>query len=140
MQSKRKLLDIKGFSELKVDKVKEAAQKCVPGVSGFITAYELQENQRNIYTISTGCKAFDGMLGGQVNCNSSVIVVLSDVVILVAFIAVLYVRSMENIVSCMIDLVGGHLIQISGCGKTQLVQTMCVTAQVSRLPPLYDLI
>jgi meiotic recombination protein DMC1 len=58
------MLDIKGFSELKIEKIKEAAQKCMPGVFGFITAFELRENRRNIFTISTGSKAFDAMLGG----------------------------------------------------------------------------
>jgi meiotic recombination protein DMC1 len=67
MCPRRKMLDIKGFSEIKVDKIKEAALKCTPGVSGFITAFELRENRRNIFTISTGCKAFDTMLGGYVS-------------------------------------------------------------------------
>ncbi len=69
MCPRRRLLEIKGFSELKVDKVKEAVAKCQPGGAsgGFITAHELRETRRCVFRLSTGSKGFDAMLGGYVS-------------------------------------------------------------------------
>jgi hypothetical protein len=69
MCPRRRLLEIKGFSELKVDKVKEAVAKCQPGGAsgGFITAHELRETRRCVFRLSTGSRAFDAMLGGYVS-------------------------------------------------------------------------
>ncbi|KAJ9653177.1 Meiotic recombination protein dmc1 [Coniosporium apollinis] len=62
--TRRTLLKIKGFSEIKVDKVKEVIQKCQPAAHGFITAQELGQQRRRVVKISTGSKQFDSMLGG----------------------------------------------------------------------------
>ncbi|KAJ9668492.1 Meiotic recombination protein dmc1 [Coniosporium apollinis] len=62
--TRRTLLKIKGFSEIKVDKVKEAIQKCQPAAHGFITAQELGQQRRRVVKISTGSKQFDSILGG----------------------------------------------------------------------------
>jgi meiotic recombination protein DMC1 len=65
MCTRKKLLEIKGFSDAKVDKIKEAIAKCMPGGStGFITAHEYREQRKAIFKISTGSKQFDAMLGG----------------------------------------------------------------------------
>jgi hypothetical protein len=66
MCTRRRLLEIKGFSELKVDKIKEAVAKCQPGGAsgGFITAHELRETRRCVFRLSTGARGFDAMLGG----------------------------------------------------------------------------
>jgi hypothetical protein len=68
MCPRRRLLEIKGFSELKVEKIKEAVAKCMPGGAsgGFITAHELRETRRCVFRLSTGSKGFDAMLGGCV--------------------------------------------------------------------------
>jgi hypothetical protein len=73
MCPRRRLLEIKGFSELKVDKVKEAVAKCQPGGAsgGFITAHELRETRRCVFRLSTGSRGFDAMLGGCVCSFSS---------------------------------------------------------------------
>jgi meiotic recombination protein DMC1 len=71
MCSKRKLLEIKGFSDVKVDKIKEAVAKCMPGGgSGFVTAHEYRERRKAIFKISTGSRQFDSMLGGGFNSGS----------------------------------------------------------------------
>jgi meiotic recombination protein DMC1 len=57
-------LKIKGFSEVKVEKVKEAIQKCLPTASGFITAMELHHQRKKVVRISTGSKQFDAILNG----------------------------------------------------------------------------
>jgi meiotic recombination protein DMC1 len=79
--TRRTLLKIKGFSEVKVDKIKEAIQKCQvsllsqclrhnadrrgkPAASGFMTAMELGHQRKRVVKISTGSKQFDAILGG----------------------------------------------------------------------------
>ncbi|RMJ23812.1 meiotic recombination protein Dmc1, partial [Aspergillus sp. HF37] len=62
--TRKNLLKIKGFSEVKVEKIKEAIQKCLPSASGFITAMELCHQRKRVVRISTGSKQFDSILGG----------------------------------------------------------------------------
>ncbi|KAL2808955.1 Rad51-domain-containing protein [Aspergillus granulosus] len=62
--TRKTLLKIKGFSEIKVEKVKEAITKCLPSASGFITAMELSHQRKRVVRISTGSKQFDSILGG----------------------------------------------------------------------------
>lgn len=52
MSTKKKLCNIKGFSETKVDKIKEACQKIV--TLGFMTALEVSDHRKQIFKISTG--------------------------------------------------------------------------------------
>ncbi|KAL4762348.1 recombinase DMC1 [Aspergillus foveolatus] len=62
--TRKTLLKIKGFSEIKVEKIKEAINKCLPSASGFITAMELSHQRKRVVRISTGSKQFDSILGG----------------------------------------------------------------------------
>ena len=62
--TRRTLLKIKGFSEVKVEKVKEAVAKCQPTVTGFVTAMELGQLRKRVFKIGTGSKQLDSMLGG----------------------------------------------------------------------------
>ncbi|GKZ88896.1 meiotic recombination protein dmc1 [Aspergillus niger] len=62
--TRKNLLKIKGFSEVKVEKIKDAIQKSLPSASGFITAMELCHQRKRIVRISTGSKQFDSILGG----------------------------------------------------------------------------
>ncbi|OCL09792.1 DMC1 protein, partial [Glonium stellatum] len=64
--TRRALLKIKGFSEIKVEKVKEAIAKCQPSAGGFVTAQELGQQRKRVLKISTGSKQFDAILGGEV--------------------------------------------------------------------------
>lgn len=68
MCTSRTLLKIKGFSEAKVDKLKEACAKLLP--SSFITGIEALEKRQQVYRISTGSKEFDKLLGGGVQSLS----------------------------------------------------------------------
>jgi len=79
MTSKR-LLKIKGFSDIKVEKIKDAAKKlmvsrpiidastiliiCQPTASGFVTAAEMAERRKRCVRISTGSKQLDTALNG----------------------------------------------------------------------------
>ncbi|KAI9043523.1 recombinase DMC1 [Aspergillus affinis] len=62
--TRKTLLKIKGFSEVKVEKIKDAIHKCLPSASGFITAMELCHQRKRVVKISTGSKQFDSILGG----------------------------------------------------------------------------
>ncbi|KAH7080007.1 meiotic recombination protein-like protein dmc1 [Paraphoma chrysanthemicola] len=66
--TRRNLLKIKGFSEIKVDKVKDAITKCQvrvqPAGGGFQTAHELGQQRKRVLKISTGSKQLDTVLGG----------------------------------------------------------------------------
>ncbi|XHG09121.1 Meiotic recombination protein dmc1 [Aspergillus wentii] len=116
--TRKTLLKIKGFSEVKVEKVKEAIQKfqvlkpslsirklldtfitdtIQPSASGFITAMELCHQRKRVVRISTGSKQFDSILGGGFQSMS-------------------------------ISEVFGEF----RCGKTQLSHTMSVMAQLPK--------
>ncbi|MCJ1409029.1 Meiotic recombination protein dmc1 [Ptychographa xylographoides] len=62
--TRKTLLKIKGFSEVKVEKVKEAITKCQPSATGFISAAELGHQRKRVVRISTGSKQLDVILGG----------------------------------------------------------------------------
>ncbi|KAI9704064.1 MAG: Meiotic recombination protein dmc1 [Bogoriella megaspora] len=68
--TRRTLSKIKGFSEVKVEKVKEAIAKCQPTVYGFMTAMELGQQRRRCIKISTGSNQFDAILGGGFQTGS----------------------------------------------------------------------
>lgn len=52
MSTKKKLCNIKGFSDAKVDKIKEACLKVV--TLGFMTALEVSDRRKLVFKISTG--------------------------------------------------------------------------------------
>lgn len=60
----KRLLKIKGFSDVKVEKIKEAGKKSSPNLSGFITAGELGQIRKRCFRISTGSKQLDACLNG----------------------------------------------------------------------------
>ncbi|KAH9835920.1 DNA recombination and repair protein Rad51, partial [Rhodofomes roseus] len=63
MTTRRQLLKIKGMSEAKVEKIKEAAHKILG--SSFATGLEVQDKRKRVLMISTGSKAVDTILGGE---------------------------------------------------------------------------
>lgn len=68
MTSRRALLKVKGMSEAKVDKIKEAAQKILD--CGFVSALELAIKRQAVFRISTGSDDLDRLLGGGVQSMS----------------------------------------------------------------------
>ncbi|CAI5756988.1 unnamed protein product [Candida verbasci] len=66
--TKRNLIKIKGLSEAKVEKIKEAAGKLKS--IGFISASIISENRKNVFSITTGSKQFDEILGGGIQSMS----------------------------------------------------------------------
>ncbi|KAH9990959.1 Rad51-domain-containing protein [Russula compacta] len=68
MTTRKQMLKIKGMSEAKVEKIKEAAHKIIG--SSFATGLELQEKRKRVLIISTGSKAVDAMLGGGLMSQS----------------------------------------------------------------------
>ncbi|KAJ7581324.1 Rad51-domain-containing protein [Mycena floridula] len=61
MTTRRCMLKIKGMSEAKVEKIKEAAHKILG--SSFSTGVEVQDKRKRVLTISTGSKSVDAILG-----------------------------------------------------------------------------
>ncbi|KAG6832552.1 hypothetical protein H0H92_000181 [Tricholoma furcatifolium] len=68
MTTRRQMLKIKGMSEAKVEKIKEAAHKILG--SSFATGVEVQDRRKRVLTISTGSKSVDGILGGGIMSQS----------------------------------------------------------------------
>jgi len=66
--SKRELCEIKGMSEAKVAKLKEAATKCVP--TGFTTAGQVLQQRGEIIKLTTGSSSLDSILGGGLETGS----------------------------------------------------------------------
>jgi len=69
MVTKKKLCNIKGLSEAKVDKIKEALLKIGSG-AGFTTALQYSLNRRNIFRLQTGSSELDKLLGGGIESMS----------------------------------------------------------------------
>ncbi|KIH63467.1 meiotic recombinase Dmc1 [Ancylostoma duodenale] len=68
MTTKKRLAEIKGLSEAKVDKIKEAACKILK--NGFVTALEVCARRKLCFKISTGSTEFDKLLGGGIESQS----------------------------------------------------------------------
>ena len=66
--SRRDICEIKGISEAKVAKLKEAAEKCVP--TGFTTAGQVMQQRGEIIRLSTGSTQLDTILGGGLETGS----------------------------------------------------------------------
>ncbi|PLW12182.1 hypothetical protein PCANC_17221 [Puccinia coronata f. sp. avenae] len=66
--SRKQLTNIKGISEIKVEKIKDSASK-LSGPS-FKTGSDVLVDREKILTLSTGSKAVDAMLGGGIQSQS----------------------------------------------------------------------
>uniref|UniRef100_A0A669Q1H0 DNA meiotic recombinase 1 n=1 Tax=Phasianus colchicus TaxID=9054 RepID=A0A669Q1H0_PHACC len=68
MTTRRALCNVKGLSEVKVDKIKEAANKLIE--PGFLTAFEYSEKRKMVFHITTGMTAQlpgpNGYTGGKI--------------------------------------------------------------------------
>uniref|UniRef100_A0A0W0FG71 Putative RecA family ATPase n=1 Tax=Moniliophthora roreri TaxID=221103 RepID=A0A0W0FG71_MONRR len=103
------ILKLKGMSEAKVEKIKEAAHKILG--SSFSTGIEVQDKRKRVLTISTGSKSVDGILGGQNHAQFS-----------------LSIAALTRPTGDFYPSVYGEF----RTGKTQLAHTISVVAQ---LPP-----
>ncbi|RUS75520.1 hypothetical protein EGW08_016710 [Elysia chlorotica] len=65
MTTRKKLCNIKGISEAKMEKIKEAALKII-GESAFVTALEYSEKRKQVFKVSTGSQELDKLLGGGI--------------------------------------------------------------------------
>lgn len=68
MTTKKKLCAIKGLSETKVDKIKEAVTKI--NSSAFATALEVSQKRKTIFKVSTGSEELNKLIGGGVESMS----------------------------------------------------------------------
>ena len=64
MVTKKKLCAIKGLSEAKVDKMKEAVMKICGSNAGFQTALQHSVKRRNVFRVGTGSMELNKLLGG----------------------------------------------------------------------------
>uniref|UniRef100_A0A3P9BHI9 Meiotic recombination protein n=1 Tax=Maylandia zebra TaxID=106582 RepID=A0A3P9BHI9_9CICH len=64
MTTRKALCNIKGLSEAKVEKIKEAAGKLLN--VGFQTAFEYSARRKQVFHVTTGSQEFDKLLGGGV--------------------------------------------------------------------------
>ena len=63
--TKKHLIELKGLSDAKVDKMLEAAHRLLPA-SGFVTAAEFMDLRRDTVHIRTGAESVDAILDGGV--------------------------------------------------------------------------
>ncbi|KAH8916122.1 Rad51-domain-containing protein [Atractiella rhizophila] len=68
--TRKSLCKIKGLSEIKVDKIKDAASKILPTAFSFSTGVEVATRREKVVMITTGSKQLDAMLGGGVSTQS----------------------------------------------------------------------
>ena len=68
MCAKKDLINIKGITDQKVEKIYEAAQKIEKG--GFCTGLQVVEKRKKIKKISTGSVALDTLLGGGIETQA----------------------------------------------------------------------
>jgi len=64
MQTKKSLLQIKGISDAKVEKILQACAKLANGL--FMTGSDCMIKRKNLIKITTGSTAFDKLLGGGI--------------------------------------------------------------------------
>lgn len=57
MCTKKKLCSIKGFSEAKVDKIKEASAKLT--TVGFMTALQVSDKRKAVFRVATGSQELE---------------------------------------------------------------------------------
>lgn len=68
--SSRDLINIKGLTDAKVDKIKEAARKLDCRGPAFKTGLEARERRKLVKKITTGASSLDRILGGGVETGS----------------------------------------------------------------------
>lgn len=68
MQTKKVLIEIKGLSEAKVEKIIEVARKM--SAVGFVNGVQCLENRKKVIKINTGCAALNQLLGGGLESMS----------------------------------------------------------------------
>lgn len=68
MTSSRNIAKIKGFSEMKIEKIKEAAERLIP--TSFMTGREIDVMRQRVIKISTGSSQLDKLIGGGVQSMS----------------------------------------------------------------------
>jgi meiotic recombination protein DMC1 len=66
MVTKKKLCNIKGLSEAKVEKMKEAVLKICGTGAGFRTALQQSITRKNVFRVSTGSIELNKLMGGGV--------------------------------------------------------------------------
>ncbi|XP_006824693.1 meiotic recombination protein DMC1/LIM15 homolog [Saccoglossus kowalevskii] len=64
MTTRKRLCAIKGISEAKMEKIKEACNKLMD--PGFLTALEFSERRKNVFKVTTGSSELDKLLGGGI--------------------------------------------------------------------------
>ena len=69
MTTRKKLCNIKGISEAKMEKIKEVSTKLV-GETAFSTALEYAEKRKQCFRISSGSSELDKLLGGGIESMS----------------------------------------------------------------------
>ena len=65
---KKKLLQVKGISDQKTEKLIAEARKAVP--MGFTTATDLHQKRSDIIHLTTGSRELDKLLGGGIETGS----------------------------------------------------------------------
>ncbi|KAM4021932.1 meiotic recombination protein DMC1/LIM15 homolog isoform 1-T1 [Anomaloglossus baeobatrachus] len=136
MTTKKTLCNIKGLSEAKVDKIKEAANKLIE--PGFLTAFEYSMKRKMVFHVSTGSQELEKIppQPGPDQSHSSLLVhrrTPSGV-----WMPNLSFRGFSQRSFCF-KLLGGGIESMAitetfgefRTGKTQLSHTLCVTAQLS---------
>ena len=68
MTTRRKMCQIKGISEAKMEKIKEAAAKL--SSAGFVTALEYSDARKMCFRIATGSDELNKLLGGGIESMS----------------------------------------------------------------------
>lgn len=68
MTTRRKMCQIKGISEAKMEKIKEASAKLAN--AGFVTALEYSDMRKMVFRISSGSTELDKLLGGGIESMS----------------------------------------------------------------------
>ena len=66
----RDLLLIKGISDTKIEKIREAAKKLDSRGTEFKTGLEMKDKRRQVIKLTTGANSLDAILGGGIETSS----------------------------------------------------------------------
>lgn len=137
MKTKKTLCEVKGLSEPKIDKIRDAALKLFG--AGFITGTEARQKRMNVYHVSTGSQALNEIIGGGIE-SGSITEAFGRFFFFFCVCNIFWYLLPHSVIFSYSDQPNIYLSSLSivfvvcagefRCGKTQLSHTLCVTAQL----------
>ena len=126
---------IKGISDTKIEKIREADKKLDSRGTEFKTGLEMKDKRRQVIKLTTGANALDAILGGGIETASvtelfggtkGILRLFSKVICAVLRVLI----CISSLIPYLLFIFIFYYIEFR-TGKTQIAHTMCVSTQLS---------